>query len=971
MRGGPRIAPGPVKVTVKTTEGKPAVRAVVRIGGRQAVTDDKGVVWFDGLPAGQARLLIEQPGYDRLEKAMDSPAGKREPVEIVVSPTVVINLAGALTLQGHGGGLAGAKVVLTPAQVAAVRQGVIEFRTDWEGKFQAMDVPVGAYGAQVSAAGAITTTFDLAVKSPMPAIAWQLAAETRPAAMTVSVVDAGNGSAVAGAKVTLAEAGTRGVLGEATADAGGRVAFKDLKLGRLNWEDAKGKLAVARRNVTVLAEAKGYEKTIVNAQLDDNATATVRMNSTAMIEERKPNGSLAAAQALPTGATVSFKIARNDNRSFFKFHLGYPLIVSLEIAAGAEIATLMRVYSAEGKETRQQPAYAGNANVLRLGGLPIGDYYVSIEQWGQNNASKKPLQFRVVCEPGADALEPNNTAQTARIIQVGEEVRACILPIGDVNWYRFELRRPGQVRVTMPGTDLGRWLAICDENGKRLGETSAYAGDVLSRVVQLGKGRYAIEVHQWGDNSESVKPYMLRLEAIEDDGIDDPPVAGGPMRAARTIELGKLAGSTIWPVGDVDVYAVSVPSAGRFHVDFRSFTTMRVLLRGSEGSLLAEHSVYAKDPGHIAFDIHKPSTLFLEVHQWGDNDASPWPYQISTSFEPCDERELAGRNDSADTATPIELNQPVRGSIMPVGDVDFYRVEVDHPGYLQVRAVGPTSLRVRMLDGRKRSQAEWCAYATNVLNGEIPVFPGAYFIEMHQWGDSDASSTPYELVARLVRAEPQERVPLAKDPPRILKPGEAQTFRIDHVGDVDHYVFSIPQAGKWTLRFRNPLPTFYRLYDDQQNKLVQEQSFYAGEGRAEFEVKGPTRYRMEVHHWGDTDRHGEFPGFVMADMAGRDIPCEICTAQADPYQPTKVVFTRKAVPGMPGGIKMSVDADGDGKTIVDVTSGTGTFTYPSEGNYKAVAIVEGAGGVTARAVLGGGNRAAGAKGHLRFRGPSI
>ncbi|RXL70918.1 carboxypeptidase regulatory-like domain-containing protein, partial [Citrobacter sp. AAK_AS5] len=76
------------------------------------------------------------------------------------------------------------------------------------------------------------------------------------------MTDAVSGKAVPGARVVLAEAGTKGVIAEMAADASGGAAFANARLGLLNWDDGKGRLPIARRAVTLTASADGYESRV-------------------------------------------------------------------------------------------------------------------------------------------------------------------------------------------------------------------------------------------------------------------------------------------------------------------------------------------------------------------------------------------------------------------------------------------------------------------------------------------------------------------------------------------------------------------------------------------------------------------------------------------------------------------------------------------------------------------------------------
>ncbi len=215
---------------------------------------------FFPLPAGSYKLVIEHHGFEHVEKDVELPAGKRGAIEIPLAPVTLVAVTGGVAVEGHGGALAGARVTLTPVAVPAAVQGLYDFRTAWDGTFKVIEMPPGKYRVDVAAAGCIQKTFELEVKPGLPEVKWQLPRDVCPAQLTVTLRDSATGKAVAGAKVTLAEAGSRGKIAEAKSGADGTAVFKNLKIGRLNWEDADANLlshaallqCLPRRRVTKL-----------------------------------------------------------------------------------------------------------------------------------------------------------------------------------------------------------------------------------------------------------------------------------------------------------------------------------------------------------------------------------------------------------------------------------------------------------------------------------------------------------------------------------------------------------------------------------------------------------------------------------------------------------------------------------------------------------------------------------------------
>src|SRR5206468_877024 len=123
---------------------------------------------------------------------------------------------------------------------------------------------------------------------------------------------------------------------------------------------------------------------------------------------------------------------------------------------------------------------------------------------------------------------------------------------------------------------------------------------------------------------------------------------------------------------------------------------------------------------------------------------------------------------------------------------DCYRLTIDHPGYLLLNGTAPLGVTVMICDARRKPLSPSVNFYANTpiqLGADVPA--GECFVEVRAWNPAEAHHAAYAIQTRLFRAEPMERQPLADDPIRLLKLGEAQPYVIDHVGDRDRFVFSV------------------------------------------------------------------------------------------------------------------------------------------------------------------------------------
>ncbi|MCK7581316.1 MAG: carboxypeptidase-like regulatory domain-containing protein [Chromatiales bacterium] len=93
------------------------------------------------------------PGYDRLIRPVDVPAGARQPLALTLAPSQVVDWTAQILVEGLDQPLAGAVLRLTPVAVDATLAGPITLVSDWNGQLSAADVAVGHYDIDISAPG--------------------------------------------------------------------------------------------------------------------------------------------------------------------------------------------------------------------------------------------------------------------------------------------------------------------------------------------------------------------------------------------------------------------------------------------------------------------------------------------------------------------------------------------------------------------------------------------------------------------------------------------------------------------------------------------------------------------------------------------------------------------------------------------------------------------------------------------------
>ena len=939
-----RVPPGPLVFELRSqTDDKPLPGVLLRVGGRAATTDLAGLATLEGVPAGAAEVTIHQAGYDGLRQPIVIPPGKREVVPLRITPVVMVELAGSVREGQSRKPVPSAHVALRPIDVPSALPASFDLQSGYDGRFVILELPVGRYSCRVDCAGFAPVQREVLVDAQKQPLDLELSTVSDAATLRVLVRGDG-GRPLAGAQVTVAEAWPLGVLGTATTAADG-TATLPLRQGRINWLADDQTCAIARPQVQVRVEAAGHHPRFALATLGAATSCSIDLSPTTAIAEREPNDAPGEAQEILPDAPVSWRVDKKGDVDWFRFRLQTDADLAVEVAAKAPLQLQAQLCDARGKVLQERVCNRNDRLVLG-GAMRAGTYLVRTGCWGNNVASEEAAVLTVRADYAADACEPNDDLRAGRLIQSGQEVRGYVYPVGDVDNHRFELLRTALVRFAVAPFALHPRIAVYDDQGKLRGEGVGNPKAPIELRQQLPPGRYVAQFGQWGNAASSLQPYSFRIEVLDDDGIDDPEPQKGSVRAVRTLQVNDTVANTILPVGDVDRYGVSVPSAGVLTVHARSPFHPRARLLDLRGNQLGECVGNPRALVRFQCSFAGPQQVVLEFRQWGDSVCDSSPYVLGTFFEPADEIDAMCRDDAIADARPLRLGEMMRGSIVPVRDVDNARVEIDHPGLLRVQGTIPQlHPQVRLLDGNGRMLQEAVGNPGKLFDMTLPVLPGEYLVQVRQWGDSQHSFVPYAFAVWLERADPRETVPLASDPVRSLRVDEAGAACIDNPGDVDRFVVDVPEKGTYVLKRWLGVHPMTRLFDDRTGQKLGE---YVGNPNSDQDVRveatGPTRYRIEQSCWGNAASMK--PGYVGLFRPGHKLVGEQLRASLEPTDPTLVTFERVAIPGMAMAAQCDLDADGDGRVDLQLPAGDSrTHRYAAEGLYRARAALQGEDGV--------------------------
>ncbi|TWT45746.1 hypothetical protein RAS1_21760 [Phycisphaerae bacterium RAS1] len=471
--------------------------------------------------------------------------------------------------------------------------------------------------------------------------------------------------------------------------------------------------------------------------------------------ENEGNNSIGTPTVIASGASVSGKIDPVGDADFYTLDLDQQGRLDVHITPPPGLDIVVRVLNADGADLSGwiAPLAAGGETTGAVNIPARGTYIVQLGDNRNDAASPQPYTLELRFAAG-DANEPNGSAGRATLITPGTDAYGSILPVGDQDWYAFDVPRLGAATIRFsqmaPEVDL-HFRVLNSERADISGWLAPLkAGADNQAVVDLpAAGRYYIESGDGRNDAGAPAPYRLDLSYDAGDAAEPNNSAG----AATRIEPNAQLLASILPRGDQDWFAFTVDHPG----------IVEVALTGVPAELDLHFRVLSPDwvdiSGWVAplragadnvaiVDLPTRGTYYLCVTD-GKNDARAAAcYALQLRYSRADDHEP---NATIGAATEIGIGQDVSGSILPLRDVDCYSFELSQAGSAQISLtnVAPElDLVFRVLNAERVDVSGWKAPlragAETTAKVDLKA-PGRYYLEVADAKNDARSTAPYTL----------------------------------------------------------------------------------------------------------------------------------------------------------------------------------------------------------------------------------
>jgi hypothetical protein len=554
--------------------------------------------------------------------------------------------------------------------------------------------------------------------------------------------------------------------------------------------------------------------------------------------EQESNNVIGDANPVGFGIPITGTIGAQGDMDWFAFRVSMAGVLRTELTnVASNLQPRIRIVQDDGGQIDSRTATNLGDNIsLETRITRPGKYYVALDNSDWSQFSTQSYRLALSFSPVQDVYEPNNTIGYATVLRGHNTIEALIFDRGDVDWYNVHGNAGDTLKITVANVppEIKPVIEIYNNSGQWLVQKVATnLGQELTLSFEMPTaGEYFFRIYD-ANNNFSVQPYTLIVNGAQF--------------------------SSYAPVAIIDSVAPNPAITGQAvliegHGEDTGGSIVGYAWRSSIDGLLSESRVFSLD--NLSTGRH---TLYFKVK---DNDQNWSPETSTLLYVGVSAPAEIEPNDKLGDATPIEFGIQYAGTIDPVGDYDYYTIQVTEPGRLSVLVTNPLGSSMKAQIGFYDRDAQWTGYYVNANSNGDPVTlerditePGYYTVYVcdNNYGAGNTYGITADFKPVRDPFEPnQDGAHAAALSPR----GTIEAYMFP-AGDYDWYKVTVDKPGYLTLTITNTssiLRPGINLYGPNLNWLgIYKIANYDGDNvTLTYEIASPGTYYMHVY---DNDNH--------------------------------------------------------------------------------------------------------------------
>jgi len=245
-------------------------------------------------------------------------------------------------------------------------------------------------------------------------------------------------------------------------------------------------------------------------------------------QEIEPNSAFTNATEINLNSRIHGKIYTAGDEDFFKFNIaekGILYIKMYEVPQG--LRPSIKIYDDKGRMFSMKGGSANENIVLETEFDKQGLYYLLVRDWYGNISSLNSYSLNFNFINMQDEYEPNDSIETARLIDFGMTYLATVAPKADADFYKISIPDAGKVTIhlkDMP-SNIRPYMKLYMESGQVVDIKGSVSGkDVAMELEVANPSNYYFQVYdRYNSESSFLRYRILALYTPSDEYIVNDP----------------------------------------------------------------------------------------------------------------------------------------------------------------------------------------------------------------------------------------------------------------------------------------------------------------------------------------------------------------------------------------------------------------------------------------------------------------
>ncbi|MCB4762120.1 MAG: PPC domain-containing protein, partial [Sulfurovum sp.] len=304
--------------------------------------------------------------------------------------------------------------------------------------------------------------------------------------------------------------------------------------------------------------------------------------------------------------------------------------------------------------------------------------------------------------------------------------------------------------------------------------------------------------------------------------------------------------------GDVDYFEINITSRGTLTVETNGSIDTEGTLYNASGTPIATDN---NNGANNNFKISKKvvaGTYYVRVSASGTGNYG-LVYQVIADDHGDD-------RSTATSVTPGAYNDETPGNIEVAGDVDWFRIETNSTGLLEIRTKGSTDTYGELYDenNTKIAYDNDGGYSPHNFRMRETVASGTYYVKVKHRTATGTGN--YGLIVQFTPTSTSTSTPISDDhgstvsAATSVQPNSITAGRIEIPGDHDWFKIVLPSRGTLAVYTASTLDTYGYILDENGTQFARNRNGYsAGQNFKISQVLEAGTYYAKVRLYGTTD----------------------------------------------------------------------------------------------------------------------